>query len=86
MKKYPNTYNIYDAEKDWNRVRNEIYKVGISLIPSDTTLPKWKEYNVCRSKLTNWYFAYKIQNDTVYVYDAENGNNMSDEAYIPQNK
>ena len=81
--KYPNTYSYEDAERDKNNVISELRKVGISLIPSNTTLPKWKGYSVCRSKLTNWYFAYKIQNDIVYVYDAENGKNMSDKAYDP---
>jgi hypothetical protein len=75
--KYPNTYSPDNADKDIDKVHNELYKIGVSLINSDISLPKWEKYSVCRSKLTNWYFAYKIQNDIVYIYDAENGRNMS---------
>ena len=42
MLKYPNTYFPDNADKDIDRVHNELYKVGTSLIPSKTTLSKWK--------------------------------------------
>jgi hypothetical protein len=84
MKKYPNTYTVYNAQKDWNSVRSEVYKIGISLISSSTTLPKWSknQFNICRTRNATWYFAYKIENNVVYVYDTENHRNMSGNAYV----
>jgi len=81
--KYPNTNSLDVVKNNINNVHNEIYKVGTSLTKTNTSLSKWKGYNVCRSK--TWYFAYKIQNNTIYVYDAEHGQNMSEEAYTSQN-
>jgi len=64
-----------------NNVISEVNKIGVSLIPTNTTLSNWEGYDVCRSKPTNWYFAYKIEDNVVYVYDAEHGQNMTDQAY-----
>jgi tRNA U34 2-thiouridine synthase MnmA/TrmU len=88
-RKYPNTNSYKQVLDQINKVYNEAYNVGTKLQkvnPSTTyVISKWKGYNVDYSKNTGWYFAYKIQNNTVYVYDAENGRNMSDEAYTSQN-
>jgi len=82
MLKYPNTYSPDDADRDWDKVTDELSQVGTSLLKTNTTIKEWQGYNVCRSK--NWYFAYKVQDEKVYVYDARHGQNMNDKAHVPQ--
>jgi hypothetical protein len=51
---------------------NELLKKNNSIIR------EWLEYSVDYSKKTGWYFAYRIENDIIYINDAENFRNMSD--------
>jgi len=85
MSKYEHTYFPDEADRDIDKVADELYKVGTNeMLATTSALSKWKGYDVCRSKDTGWYYAYKIQNNVVYVYDAENYRNMSDNANINQ--
>jgi hypothetical protein len=89
MKKYRNTYSIENLINNVNKVESETYKVGAALRKVNPSasyiINKWKSYNVDYSKDTEWYFAYKIEGEIIHVFDAENYNNMSDEARVPQN-
>jgi hypothetical protein len=78
-KSYP-SMDVFDCVI---RVHMEIDKVGTSLMRTTKTLPKWSEYgyNVCYSQLTKWYFAYRVDGDTIYVEGAEYGGNMSGNAF-----
>jgi len=80
--KYPNTYFPDDAERDGDKVFDELNKVGTQLIKTkNDQIKEWKGYCVDFSKLTGWYFAYKIEGDIIHIYDVENGRNMTDNAY-----
>ena len=87
MKKYPNTYTLNNAEKDWNKVKNEAYKVGTQLSKKmQHGIKNWKNYNVDYSSNTGWNFAYRIVNNTIIVEDAANYRNMSNKAHQFQNQ
>ena len=81
MLKYPNSYFPDEADRNVDKVCDEIYKVGTlpKVNPNTSFVPKtWAGYFVSRSD-TGWYFAYKIQGNTVYIYDAANHTNMSNQ-------
>ena len=77
--KYPNTYSRDDADRDIDKVHDELYKVGAQLWKKkNCILQKWRGYCVDYSRATKWYFAYRIENEIIYIEDAENYRNMSD--------
>ncbi|MDR0844650.1 MAG: hypothetical protein LBN71_05465 [Tannerella sp.] len=81
--KYPNTYSYTDAFNDYKKVEKELAKVGTQLYKKNNTIiQRWLDYQVDYSRDTGWYFAYRVEQDTIYVYDAENARNMSDSAMI----
>ncbi|GHT32953.1 hypothetical protein FACS189434_05960 [Bacteroidia bacterium] len=84
MRKYPNTYFPADADRDTDRVMEEVYKVTTNELWHKNDIKSvrgWENYLVDYSKETGWYFAYKIENDIIYIEDAENHRNMSEEAF-----
>lgn len=83
MLKYPNTYYPDDADRDIIKVVSELHKVGTRLWhKNDSILSRWDGYLVDYSTKVKWYFAYRIEDNAVYVEDAENYRNMSDLANI----
>ena len=87
MLKYPNTYFSDNADKDIDKVRGELYKVGTQLLnKKNHGITKWNNYQVDFSQNTGWYFAYTVKNNAVFVYDAENYRNMSNNAHPFQNQ
>ena len=74
IKKYPNTYTIFDAIKDATKSYNDK-----KFTLTEITKQKWSinQYKVVRNSCV-WYFAYYIDNDTAYVVDAENYRNMKE--------
>ena len=87
--KYPNTNSYQNVLDQINKVYNETYKVGTQLRKINPTtsyiISRWKGYNIDCSDETGWYFAYKVDGETIYVYDAVNYKNMSDKAYVSRN-
>ena len=79
IKAHSNTWGEEDAHKSFDKVYNEMCKVG-KLQKTNKTLPKWQGCTVERSG--NWYFAYKIENGTINVYGAEHVNNMSNNTFV----
>ena len=87
MLKYPNTYFPDDADRDIYKVTNELMKVGTRLWKKNNNiLLKWENYFVDYSKVTGWYFAYRIEENTIYIEDVENYRNMSNFANIKVDK
>jgi hypothetical protein len=81
--KYPNTYSRANADRDIDKVHDELYKVGTQLCTRNyTIISRWNGYLVDYSTKVKWYFAYRIEDDVIYVEDAENYRNMSDWANI----
>ena len=84
---HPNTYTSDDAHRDWDRVSNEVCKVGTKLrkVNPNTSfiISRWNGFYVDCSDKTGWYFAYKIEGNIIHVYDAVKHDNMDDKAYIP---
>ncbi|GHT32947.1 hypothetical protein FACS189434_05940 [Bacteroidia bacterium] len=83
-KKYPHTYSYEDVDRDVLRVYNEALKVATNELWRKNDMKSvrgWDNYNVEYSNKTGWYFAYKIKNNVIYIEDAENHRNMSEEAF-----
>ncbi|KAA6301519.1 MAG: hypothetical protein EZS26_002263 [Candidatus Ordinivivax streblomastigis] len=77
-KKYKHAWSMEESIRHVEKVTQEAYKVGTQLSKREPYFrPNWRNYSVDYSKATGWYFAYRIENDTIYVEDAENYRNMS---------
>lgn len=70
----------YNHTYDWDDVFNDIRLVhnDNKLVPTDKTTPNWLNagYNVARNK-RGWAFAYTIEDDVMYIHDAENCRNLT---------
>ena len=53
---------------------DSIYQIEKSLLRRVPTISRWKEYNMANTD--KWYFAYKIDGDTITVVDACHAQNM----------
>ena len=71
--KFNNSYGWEEVVKDIQLARK--YN---KLVPTDKTTPNWIRagFNVARNK-RGWAFAYTIENDVMYIHDAENCRNLT---------
>ena len=71
--KYTNTYTFNNVIKDVESVYQDR-----NLFPTNKIIPEWFNagFDVARNK-RGWAFAYKIVEDTLYIYDAENCRNLT---------
>jgi hypothetical protein len=84
MLKYPNTYFPDDVSRDVGRIHKELLKVATNELWHKNDMKSirgWEHYNVDYSNKTGWYFAFRIENNIIYIEDAENHRNMSEEAF-----
>lgn len=69
-------YNNYG----WDEVLKDFYLSyqNKEIFPTNKTTPEWFNagFDVARNK-RGWAFAYKIVEDTLYIYDAENCRNLT---------
>ena len=75
-KKYRNTYDYNDMSRDINRAYDAIYQIENGLLRRQPTLSRWNGLFMANSNDRKWYFAYRIDGETVYVEDACHAQNM----------
>ena len=73
-KKYKHTYSKELMQKNIIDAYNSIYKIENGLMRRQPTMPRWQ--GMFMATAGKWYFAYKVQGDTVYVYDACHAQNI----------
>ena len=75
-KKYKNTYSLELMTKNITDALDSIYNIENGLTRRQPTISRWKGLYMAVSKDRKWYFAYRIDSDTVYVEDACHSQNM----------
>ena len=73
-KKYRNTYDYADMHRDIDNAIDSIMKIENGLLRRDPTISRWNGYHMANTD--KWYFAYRIEGDTIYVEDACHAQNM----------
>lgn len=73
-KKYKHTYSEELMNKNIVSTYNSIYQIENGLTRRQPTMPRWK--GMFMATAGKWSFAYKIEGDTVYVYDACHSQNI----------
>jgi hypothetical protein len=72
--------NKYQHTYSWESVFKDAYLAyqDKQLFPTNKTIQRWMDagYNVARNK-KGWAFAYKIEDDTMYIHDVENCKNLT---------
>ena len=73
-KKYRHTYDKADYKRNVHDALKSIYDIENTLIRRSPTLVRWSKYYMANTD--KWYFAYKIDGDTVTIVDACHAQNM----------
>lgn len=73
-KKYKNSYSLELMHKNVDTAINSMYKIENGLLRRNPTISRWKGYFMAHSR--QWYFAYKIDGDAIYIMDACHSQNM----------
>lgn len=75
-KKYRNTWSKEDVKKYINQTKSAIYQIENGLPRRKPSMQRWHGLYMTTSKDKRWNFAYRIQDDTVYVEDASHAQNI----------
>lgn len=73
-KKYAHTYSADLMHKNIDEAIDSMYMIEESLLRREPIFSKWQSCYMANTK--NWYFAYRIFDDTVVVIDACHAQNM----------
>ena len=73
-KKYSNTYDYADMHRDIDNAIDSIIKIENGLLRRTPTINRWNGYHMANTD--KWYFAYRIDGNTIYVEDACHAQNM----------
>ena len=73
-KKYKHTYSLELMEKNVLDAYDSIFQIEQSLLRREPTLSRWT--GLYMANTDKWYFAYKVEDDTVTVIDACHAQNM----------
>ena len=73
-RKYKHTYSEEQMHKNADDAFDSIYQIEKSLLRRVPIIPRWKGYNMANTD--KWYFAYRIDGDTITVVDACHAQNM----------
>lgn len=73
-KKYKHTYSEELMHKNLDTTYNSIYKIENGLLRREPSISRWKGMYMAHAG--KWYFAYRIEGDTISVYDACHAQNM----------
>ena len=73
-KKYKHTYTKELMHKNIDDAINSMYKIENGLLRREPRMDSWK--GMFMATAGKWNFAYKIEGDTVYVYDACHSQNI----------
>lgn len=75
-KKYKHIYSIQQMEHNIDVAINSIYQIENGLLRREPTISRWRGMYMATSADRRWYFAYRIDGDTIYVEDACHAQNM----------
>ena len=75
-KKYKHTYSEKLMHKNMDDAYSAIYQIENGLLRRQPTISRWSGLFMATSKDRKWYFAYRIERDTIYVEDACHAQNM----------
>lgn len=67
-KKYKHTYSEEMMHKNLDNAFNPIYKIENGLLRRKPTISRWN--GLFMANAGKWYFAYRIEGNTIYVEDA----------------
>ena len=73
-RKYRNTYDYDDMHRDIDNAIDATLRIENGLLRRKPTISRWNGYFM--AKTDKWYFAYRIEGETVYVEDACHAQNM----------
>ena len=75
-RKYRHTYSEELMHKNIDEAVNSIYQIERTLLRREPTIARWSKYHM--AKVDKWYYAYKIDGDTIKIIDACHAQNMYD--------
>ena len=75
-KKYSHTYSRELMHRNINEARYAIYFIEDGLLRREPTIKRWEGLLMTHAK--HWYYAYRIDGDTIIVEDACHEQNMHD--------
>ena len=73
-RKYRHTYSYYDMERNVHDAFFSIYRIEDTLPRRQPTIARWAGYHMANTE--RWYYAYRIDGDTITVVDACHAQNM----------
>lgn len=73
-RKYQHVYSYEDMERDIRNAFFSIYEIEKTLLRRKPSLSRWEGYHMANTD--KWYYAYKIEEDTIIVADACHAQNM----------
>lgn len=73
-KKYRHTYSEEMMHKNIDDAVNAIYQIESTLLRREPTIARWSKYHMAHAG--KWYYAYKIDGDTIKILDACHAQNM----------
>lgn len=73
-KKYRHTYDKENLKRDVQNAVFSIYQIERTLLRRKPTLARWNSYHMANTE--KWYYAYRIEGDTIIVVDACHAQNM----------
>ena len=76
-KKYKHTYDFGDFARDVQNAVFSIYQIERSLLRREPILKRWEGCYMANTD--KWYYAYKIEGNTIIIVDACHAQNMYDE-------
>ena len=75
-RKYRNTWSKEDVKLYILQTKQSIYQIENGLLRRQPTLSRWNGLFMANSNDRKWFFAYRIDGDTIYVEDACHAQNM----------
>ena len=73
-KKYKHTYSEELMLKNSDEAFDSMYEIEHTLLRRKPTIERWAGYHMANTD--KWYFAYKIDGDTITIVDACHAQNM----------
>ena len=73
-RKYRHTYSFEDMERNIRDAVLSIYRIEDGLTRREPTISRWK--GLYMANTARWYYAYRIDGNTVTVVDASHAQNM----------
>ena len=76
-KKYKHTYSLELMEQNVNNAYDSMFEIEKTLLRREPTISRWTGYHMAHKG--KWYFAYTIDDDTIFIEDACHAQNMHEE-------